>query len=51
MGLARLWIDSPRQGIAHLWKVIWLYDGARNSRWLLDPVQRQSSKPYGSWRV
>jgi hypothetical protein len=42
IGLARLWINGPRQVIAHLWKVIWLHDGARNNLRLPDPVQRQN---------
>jgi len=42
IGLARLQIESLHQVIAHLWEVIWLHGGARNSLWLPDLVQRQN---------
>jgi hypothetical protein len=38
IGLARLWIDGPHQGIVHLWEVIWSHGVVRNSQRLLDPV-------------
>jgi hypothetical protein len=45
IGLARLQIEGLHQVIAHLWEVIWLHGGARNSTWLLDLVHRWNLEP------